>query len=320
MDTLEPPVRSTNGGDFPAPTLAAPPPRPAHLPKPGTVVAAPQSRNTFTIGEKIGEGFHSHEFACTDAWYNDLVAKVLKPFDPAGQTRGNMPAEAAKLRGLRNPYIAFVHDVFEHGGALFVIAERYHCSLDVLFDARGFNAPELIMPVARCLLQAIDYAHQNDIVHEDLHLGNVYAATPEDEVVPSKYTDIRFVLGDLGISKLRNQAHAIGARAPGLVPPESYHPSDYGALDSRADIYQAGLLLLQLAAGRRVAFTREQVLAGEPRKLAESLPAPFNFALSKALRRHVQQRTADAREFWRDLQLPPGPRDHSTPPLPIGRP
>lgn len=321
MDTLEPAVRTATNPGFAPPTPPAPPVRisAANLPKPGTVVTAPQTRNTFTIGEKIGEGFHSHVFACTDAWYNDLAAKILKPAESLVRSREVVQAEGAKLRALRNPYIAFVYDVFDHAGAQYVITERYHCSLDALFDAPGFNAPELIIPVARCLLQAIDYAHQNDIVHQDIHLGNIFASALEDDAAPSRYTDIKFVLGDLGISKLRNQSQAVGARAPGLVPPESYLPGDFGAVDSRADIYQAGLVLLQLALGQRLAFTREQVLAGEPRRLAESLAAPFNFALSKALRRHVQQRSADAREFWRDLQLPPGPREHSTPPLPLTR-
>lgn len=323
MDSLEAPARSGTSPAFAPPPVPSSAPLPrisaANLPKPGTIVTAPHTRATFTIGEKIGEGFHSHVFACTDGWYNDLVAKVLKPFEAVGKSRETLLAEAAKLRTLRSPYIAFVCDVFEHGGFQYVITERYHCSLDALFGTPGFNAPELIIPVARCLLQAIDYAHQNEVVHHDIHLGNIFATAREDEAAPTRYTDIKFILGDLGIARLRNQAQAVGARAPGLVPPEGYHPGDFGAVDARADIYQAALVLLQLAAGRQLAFTREQVVAGEPRKLAESLAAPFNFALSKALRRHVQQRTADAREFWRDLQLPPSPREHSTPPLPAAR-
>src|SRR6185437_4504928 len=42
------------------------------------------------------------------------------------------------------------------------------------------------------------------------------------------------------------------------------------------------------------------------------LPAPFGFALEKALRRHVSYRTASAMELWRDLNSPE--------PLPIPAP
>jgi len=86
-----------------------------------------------------------------------------------------------------------------------------------------------------------------------------------------------------------------------MVPPEFLNPTEFGAIDHRIDIYQCGLLLLAVLHGRPLALTRQQVLEGVPRQMAEALPPPFNFALSKALRRHVAYRTASAMEFWRDL-------------------
>jgi len=44
--------------------------------------------------------------------------------------------------------------------------------------------------------------------------------------------------------------------------------------------------------------------SGVPRSLALTMPSPFNFALEKALRRHVLYRTANAMELWRDLNGP----------------
>src|SRR5580700_1893305 len=52
-------------------------------------------------------------------------------------------------------------------------------------------------------------------------------------------------------------------------------------------------------------FTGDEIIAGKPRQLALQLPAPYNFALEKALRRHVASRTANAMELWRDLNSPP---------------
>ncbi|MCB0392890.1 MAG: hypothetical protein KDD58_16510, partial [Bdellovibrionales bacterium] len=68
--------------------------------------------------------------------------------------------------------------------------------------------------------------------------------------------------------------------------------------------YHVGLLLLQLAYSRRIEFTHEETLAGKPRELALQLSEPYNFALEKALRRHVAFRTASAMELWRDLNAP----------------
>jgi hypothetical protein len=78
-------------------------------------------------------------------------------------------------------------------------------------------------------------------------------------------------------------------------------------MDKRIDIYHCGLLLLHLLNGAELRFTADEILAGKPRELALQLPPPYNFALEKALRRHVAARTASAMELWRDLNSPPAP-------------
>ena len=96
----------------------------------------------------------------------------------------------------------------------------------------------------------------------------------------------------------------MNTRNQGMLPPEVLEPTEFGPVDYRIDLYHVGLLLLQLASSKELEFTREQVLAGEPRRMALALPSPYNFALEKTLRRHVQHRTASAMELWRDLHGP----------------
>lgn len=140
-------------------------------------------------------------------------------------------------------------------------------------------------------------------MHKDLHPGNVFTSIIHDEVVPDQYNAMRFKVGDLGISRVIQDIDAMNTLlADRILPPEAVDPAEFGKLDHRVDIYHCGLLFLQLLQGSTLNLTREQVVQGIPRQMAESLPYPFNFALSKALRRHVQCRTASAMEFWRDLQ------------------
>jgi hypothetical protein len=56
--------------------------------------------------------------------------------------------------------------------------------------------------------------------------------------------------------------------------------------------------------GNELRFTPEEIKEGKPRELALQLPAPYNFALEKALRRHVPYRTETAMELRRDLNSP----------------
>jgi len=89
-----------------------------------------------------------------------------------------------------------------------------------------------------------------------------------------------------------------------MLPPEVLDPDTFGPLDHRIDIYHVGLLLLQIALSKELRFAKEEILGGTPRELALGLPTPYSFALEKALRRHVEYRTASAMELWRDLHTP----------------
>jgi len=86
-----------------------------------------------------------------------------------------------------------------------------------------------------------------------------------------------------------------------MLPPEVLDSSEFGPLDHRIDIYHCALLFLHILHGSELRFSPEEIKSGRPRELALQLPSPFNFALEKALRRHVSYRTASAMELWRDL-------------------
>jgi serine/threonine protein kinase len=106
------------------------------------------------------------------------------------------------------------------------------------------------------------------------------------------------------VAKLFTEIDATNTRALWMLPPEAMDSSEFGPLDHRIDIYHCGLLFLHLLNGRELRFTAEEIKAGQPRELALQLPPPYNFALEKALRRHVAHRTENAMELWRDLNSP----------------
>jgi len=277
------------------------------LPTPGEVITSTGTNNTYTMGERIGGGHFSDVFACQDVWRNDLAAKVLKPLGTYEHVRANAIAEFEKLRHLRNPYVTFVFDAFEFRDTFYIITERCYCPVSALFALANFDGKLWIPPIARCLLQAVHYLHIHNYVHQDIHAANVFATVVKDEMTPadSEKTITQFKLADLGIAKLRDQVSVANTRALWMLPPEVLDEGQCGPIDSRVDIYHTGLLFLQLALSKELAFTKDEILGGRPRELALGLPSPFNFALEKALRRRVQYRTASAMELWRDLNTPP---------------
>jgi len=275
-------------------------------PAPGEVITSLATGNTYTMGQKIGEGFFGLVFECSDGWSNDLAAKIFKPTRPYEELQAAALGELQRLLYLRHPHITYVYDAFEYRDTFYIITERCYCPLTELFNIDPFDGPTWIMPVARCLLQAVQYLHINQYAHQDIHLGNVFAAFARNEVNPTQPGGIHFKLGDLGVSKLFGELDGTNTLAEWIKPPEVLDAAEYGPLDHRIDIYHLGLLFLQLAHSKELRFTRDEILAGHPREMALGLPPPLSFALEKALRRHVAVRTDSTMELWRDLHSPPG--------------
>jgi eukaryotic-like serine/threonine-protein kinase len=273
-------------------------------PNSGEVITSEATGNTYTMGEKIGEGHFGLVFGCVDVWSNNLAAKILKPLEPYEKVKVSALAELNKLIYLRHPHITYVFDAFEYRDTFYIITERCHCSLTQLFSMENFDGAVWLRPIARCLLQAVHYIHTAQYVHQDIHIGNVFAAFARDEMNADNPGAIQFKLGDLGVAKLFTEIDATNTRALWMLPPEVLDPSEFGPLDHRIDIYHCGLLFLHLLHGRELRFTPDETKEGKPRELALQLPAPLRFALEKALRRHVAYRTASAMELWRDLNSP----------------
>lgn len=274
-------------------------------PSSGEVITSLATNNSYTFENKIGEGNFGVVYGCTDVWGNQLAAKVLKPIGTYENMKEKAIAEFVKLLELRNPYITFVYDAFEYRDTFYIITERCFAPIDNLFTIDKFNGKLWLMPIARGVLQAVHYLHINSYVHQDIHLGNVFSAFVKDEMVKDANEVIQFKLGDLGVARIIHEINAQNTRADWMLPPEVLNENEFGQMDHRIDIYHLGLLFLQLAYSEKLTFTIDEILAGKPREMALKLDTPYNFAIEKALRRHVEHRTASAMELWRDLQTPP---------------
>lgn len=273
-------------------------------PTPGDVITSLATGNTYTMGDLIGEGYFGLVFSCIDVWGNDLAAKVLKPIGTYDRVKASAEAELGKLALLRHPNITYIFDAFEYRDTFYIITERCYCPLTQLFSLKDFNGLVWLMPIARCLLQAMHYIHLRQYAHQDIHLGNVFAAFAKDEMRPAEPGAIQFKLGDLGVAKLFSELDSTNTLADWMRPPEAIDSTEFGPIDQRIDIYHIGLLFLQLALSQQLRFSKDEILAGRPRDMALTLPTPYSFALEKTLRRHVAYRTATAMELWRDLYSP----------------
>src|SRR3989304_6699504 len=101
--------------DIPLPSVPPPisPAKSVIPPAQGEVITSSLTGNTYTMGDKIGEGFFGVVYSCVDIWGNDLAAKVLKPTGTYDLVKSSALAELRKLLILRHPHITYVFDAFE---------------------------------------------------------------------------------------------------------------------------------------------------------------------------------------------------------------
>jgi len=155
---------------------------------------------TYFMGPELGRGAFGIVYECTDSWGNELAAKVLLPRQqPYEVVRDSWIHELEALVRFRHPFITHIFAAFEYRDTFYLITERCQLTLNDLFQIPEYNGSLWIMPVARCLLQAVHFLHGSGVVHKDIHPGNVFTSIIKDEILPEQYNAMRFKLGDFGI-------------------------------------------------------------------------------------------------------------------------
>ena len=120
-------------------------------------------------------------------------------------------------------------------------------------------------------------------------------------MLPKEHNAITFKLGDFGLAKAFDAVVPNGTFLNAIRPPEAINPTEFGTSDQRVDIFQTGLLLLQVLHGDLLTFSQDEILEGLPGKLARKHPTAYAGAIERMVRRHVEYRTPSAMDAWVDL-------------------
>lgn len=282
--------------------IAPPTPRTFVPPSTGEEITCEGIR--YFIGNPLGCGAFGSVFECFDEWGNELAAKVLLPKNRSYETvREEWLHELRNLQQLRHPQITFIHQAFEYRNTFYIIIEKCVMTLKEIIQSPTTTG-ELWLPyVCRDILNGLQFIHNHGYVHKDLHAGNVFVSQHKDPMLPDNEPVWRFKIGDLGISRLEGDIRLFNTiLAQWMLPPEYLKPKKFGVLGKHVDIYHVGLLL-SLLLNQIPEFTKEEIIAGEPRKLAENMPSKYAEPVARALRRHVNFRTRSAIDMWREISL-----------------
>ena len=264
---------------------------------PPGAIYSPRGR-AYWIGDCLGSGRFGVTYDALGPFDQPYALKILTPANrPYHEVRDEWLKEAGRLYRLRHPNIVYVHDYFEQGGQFFLVLERCHHSLDAMLG-QPFTE-RLVIEVARQLLFGVQYLSDNEIIHNDLHSGNILVVQGEPLV---------FKLSDLGIAL---ELYGNRGVKPDIVQHRIMAPevAAGGYTTRQSDLYQLGLLLFRMYTGQPAVDVSmgydaiiDQIRTGMPRQRAETLGTPLGGIIAGMLRRHEQYRYASADQVWADLR------------------
>lgn len=260
----------------------------------------------FRIDAVLARGGMGLVFKATQLALNRPVAlKILLP-SQLGDTKseGRFLREVEIIQGLAHPNIVTIFDHGTHGELLYIAMELLEgVDLSDYLKEHGPLSQGKIYRFSEQILQALCVAHRRGIVHRDIKASNVFVSHLKSQ------TDILKLL-DFGIAKsLQDDAGLTGTGnvcgTTAYMAPEMLLG---GELSLAVDVYALGLLIAEMALGRRVVSGSSlgHHLAAHTRGRV-SLPPPLSDSLLeaivvKACSRQVETRYRDAMAMLADLR------------------
>ncbi|HEY1695558.1 MAG TPA: serine/threonine-protein kinase [Polyangiaceae bacterium] len=291
------PAPASSSGAYPAlqPQVLA-----VQYPGAGSVLRG--ARGEYLVQSTLGSGEFGAVYEAVGPFDQSYAIKMMRPANrPYAEVHAEWAREVQRLLSLRHPNVVYIFDAFEQGNLFYLALEKCDHALAAML---GIPMQEgLVIELARQLLAAVQFLHDNDVVHDDLHPGNVLISHGNDRPIVK--------ISDFGIS---TELRGMPAIRPNVVHHAIMAPEIIatGYTGKQSDIYQTGLLLYWMLAGESavpqgVPYPElvRCVAEGVPRRRAEEIGTPLGQLVAKMLRRREQFRYGTAREVWSELRTLP---------------
>jgi tetratricopeptide (TPR) repeat protein len=255
------------------------------------------------VGE-LGRGGMGVVYKARQIQLNRMVAlKMILAGSMAAKSQlARFRTEAEAIARVQHANIVQIHEVGEHDGLPFFSLE--FCSGGSLErKIKGTPLPaEEAARLVRTLAQAMQVAHQAQVIHRDLKPANVLLTA-----------DGTAKITDFGLAKkldVEGQTHtgAVMGTPSYMAPEQAGGHRDIGPA---ADVYALGAILYELLTGRppfkgpTALDTIMQVVQDEPvppRRLQSKLPHDLETVCLKCLQKDFRKRYASAQALADDLQ------------------
>jgi tetratricopeptide (TPR) repeat protein/predicted Ser/Thr protein kinase len=268
-----------------------------------------QTVGHYLVTEQIGAGGMGIVYLARDQRLNrDVALKVLPPGKLGDDApRKRFRKEALALAQLNHPNIGTVYDFDTQGDVDFLVMEFIPGETLCQRLAKGPLPEKEWIAVSLQIAAALEEAHEHGIVHQDLKPGNIMV-TPKGQAKVLDFGLARLLDGDAASGATATLTQTDGAGTLPYMAPEQLCG---GTVDSRSDIFAAGVVLYEMSTGRRPFPEKQaprliqQILNEAPRPLHEwnsRISPQLESITLKALDKQPDLRYQSARELRVDLE------------------
>src|SRR6476646_10563905 len=261
----------------------------------------------YEILEEIGRGGMGVIYRARQRHSRRIVAlkRILSYHADSQDTLMRFRREAQAAANLDHPNILPIYEVSESHDGLPFFSMKFAAAGSLLEAASALRSqPRRAVALMAKVARAVQYAHEQGILHRDLKPGNILLDGRGEPLV-----------SDFGLAKwLEPTGHLTRTPTvfgtPGYIAPEQVNGSA-GNLTPAADVYSLGAVLFDLFTGQPP-FTGEHALktiqqatqkpAPKLRSLAPALDRDLEIICAKCLERDPQARYRSAGELADDLE------------------
>src|SRR3984885_1384324 len=282
---------------------------------PRTPASSQPTTSRYRILEKLGAGGNGVVYKAEDTRLGRFVA--LKFLPPEGQRDAHAQArfqrEAQAASALNHHNICTVYDIGEQDGQLFIAMELLEGQTLKQKIGSSTLPLETLLDYVMQIAAALEIGHKHGIVHRDVKPSNIFVTSQGDVKLADFGLAKRVLLDRTPSCEAPTMSAPITARGAivgtvAYMSPEQAQDKD---IDARSDIFSFGILLYEMATGKR-AFPGEspvtiigEILHKEPKPIRElNPPAPEELQriVVKTLEKDREDRYQTAHELMVDLR------------------
>ena len=271
---------------------------------------------TSTIVEELARGGMAIVFiAFQRSLKRKIALKILPKSLLTTETAELFQQEAESAAILAHPNIIPVYEVGETEKFLFFTMQLVDGNTLAQFlraAAKNIIPSKRVMPLPVTLtlitqvLDALDYAHQQDIVHRDIKPGNILVEKHSQRPLITDF-------GIVQVMRTKSDKKPIVHGTPLYMPPEQVLGRN---VDGRADIYATGTMLFQMIVDvlplpafkskpellKYKLLHKEGIYLKKPSEVNQQLHEDMDRIVAKALAYNKSERYATCAEFKKDLE------------------